>query len=191
MRDVVNGMRFPRSSFTRSVALKYLPEKRLKPCFEFSCWKTFISFPPPHCFRIDFQFKGQCPLAHSPETLVRNNLLSRRLSVKERRGVAEELCYSRYQMHHEVRPVLLPIINRGFSDPDALCDLPLEKPQLQPSLLDMVSSGGKNFRDFRGFLAFKDDFEAVPNGNASVIVRELRESESWMHLEAESGSKER
>ena len=56
-----------------------------------------------------------------------NDLLSRRMSGEERRGVAEELRYPGYQMHHGVRPVLLPIVNRGFIDPEDLGDFPLEE----------------------------------------------------------------
>jgi hypothetical protein len=67
----------------------------------------------------------------------------------------------------------------------------LEKLQLQPTLLDMVTPGIKNFRDLRWFLAFKNDFEAIPNGNASMMVKESMQTQSRMHLLMESGSKER
>jgi len=85
--------------------------------------------------------------------------------------------------------VFLPVVNRGFADPDPLCDLPLEKPQLKPPLLDMVSPGGKDFRDIRRFLAFKNDFEAIPIGNASMSLRQLRQPSPRVYLHADANSK--
>ena len=115
-------------------------------------------------------------MAHPPDVPVSDDLLSRRLFDEERRGAAEEVRYPGYEVHHGVSPVLLPIVNWGFIDLEELSDLPLEKPQLKPPLLDMVSPGGKDFRDIRRFLAFKNDFEAIPIGNASMSVVKKRKT---------------
>ena len=87
-------------------------------------------------------------MAHSPDVPVRDDLLSGRLSVEERRSVSEELRYPGYQMHHRVRPVLLPIVNRGFSDPEKVGNFFLENLEFKPPLSDMVANRDERFWEF-------------------------------------------
>ena len=70
---------------------------------------------------------------------VRDDLLFRRLSAEERRGVAEELRYPGYEVHHGLRPMLLPIVNRGFIDSEELSDFPLEELEFKPPFEKVIS----------------------------------------------------